>query len=118
MAKILVVDDEPDLRFILRHYFEQAGHQVREAGHGADALERVRESAPDLVVTDLMMPVMDGVDLMRHLRADPATAGIPVLAATGDPQLATLADLTVTKPYRRQAIIAAAEALLTRPRTR
>jgi len=69
LCRILVVDDEPDLRFILRRIFERAGHEVADAGHGADALVCLRESLPDLVVTDIMMPVM------RRLRADPPRRG-------------------------------------------
>ena len=88
MSRILVVDDEPDQRFLLRRLLERAGHEVSEAHHGAAALQAVRESAPDLVVTDVMMPVMDGVELIRCLRGDPATAYIPILAASGDTHLA------------------------------
>ena len=87
-----MVDDEPDQRFLLRRIFERAGHEVSDAGNGAAALQAVRESAPDLVVTDVMMPVMDGVELIRCLRGDPATAHIPVLAASGDTHLAGAAD--------------------------
>ena len=87
MSTILVVDDEPDQRFLLRRIFERAGHEVSDASNGAAALQAVRASAPDLVVTDVMMPVMDGVELIRCLRGDPATADIPVLAASGDTHL-------------------------------
>ena len=85
MPRILVVDDEPDQRFLLRRIFERAGHEVTDAGDGAAALRAVRESPPDLVVTDMMMPVMGGAELIRRLRSEPATAGIPILAASGDP---------------------------------
>src|ERR1700685_1336098 len=66
VSRILVVDDEPDLRFLLRRIFEKAGHEVTDAGHGAEALECVRGSPPELVVTDMMMPVMGGRDLERR----------------------------------------------------
>jgi len=79
----LVVDDEPDLRFILRRIFEKAGHEVIDAGDGAAALECVRRSRPELVVMDMMMPVMNGQELIRRLRADPATAQIAILAVSG-----------------------------------
>ncbi len=72
---------------------------MSEANDGAAALRAVRESAPDLVVTDVMMPVMDGAELIRCLRADPATAHIPILAASGDTHLAGAADAVVPKPY-------------------
>ena len=112
MARILVVDDEPDQRFLLRRIFERAGHEVTEAADGAAALKAVRELSPDLVVTDMMMPVMGGVELIRCLRGDPATAHIPILAATGDPQLAGAADAVVPKPYRCDRLIAVASTLL------
>jgi CheY-like chemotaxis protein len=112
LFKILVVDDEPDLRFLLRRVFEQAGHVVTDAGHGEAALEVVRGSAPDLVVTDMMMPVMDGAELIRRLRADPATAQIPILAVTGDAQLAGDADAVLSKPWKSQQLLSAAITLL------
>jgi CheY-like chemotaxis protein len=109
----LVVDDEPDMRYLLRRIFERAGHEVVDAGHGAAALLAVQVSPPSLVVTDMMMPVMDGTELIRRLRADPATERIPILAATGDPQLATGADAVLPKPYLRAQLLTVANALLT-----
>lgn len=107
-----MVDDEPDQRFLLRRIFERAGYEVTEAGDGAAALGMVRESAPDLVVTDMMMPVMDGAELIRCLRGAPATAHIPVLAASGDGHLAGAADAVVAKPYDWHHLLAVADALL------
>ena len=112
MCRILVVDDEPDLRFSLRRIFERAGHEVADAGHGAQALECVRVSLPELVVTDMMMPVMNGHELIRRLRADPATAHIPILALTGNGELAGSADALLAKPYQPDQILAAANTLL------
>jgi CheY-like chemotaxis protein len=112
VARILVVDDESDQRFLLRRIFERAGHEVSDAGDGAAALRAVRESAPDLVVTDVMMPIMDGVEFIRCLRGDPTTAHLPVLAATGDPKLAGAADAVVSKPYDWRHLVAVADALL------
>jgi len=107
-----VVDDEPDQRFLLRRIFEQAGHEVSDAGDGTSALEKVRELAPDLVVTDMMMPIMGGVELIRKLRGDPATAAIPILAASADSILATDADVAVAKPYSWRHLLEVADALL------
>jgi CheY-like chemotaxis protein len=112
VARILVVDDEPDQRFLLRRIFERAGHEVTEAADGAAALKAVRELSPDLVVTDMMMPVMGGVEFIRRLRGDPATADIPILAATGDPQLAGAANAVVPKPYLCHQLIVVASTLL------
>jgi len=112
VARILVVDDEPAQRFVLRRIFERAGHEVADVGDGAAALRAVRESPPDLVVTDMMMPVMSGNELIRRLRSEPATAGIPILAASGDPHQATGADVVITKPYKREHLTKAADDLL------
>jgi CheY-like chemotaxis protein len=112
LAKILVVDDEPAHRFLLRRIFERAGHEVSDAGDGAAALRAVTESRPDLVVTDMMMPVMGGAELIRRLRSEPATAGIPILAASGDPHLAKGADAVVSKPYAWRHLAEVADALL------
>jgi CheY-like chemotaxis protein len=112
LVRILVVDDEPDLRHIMRRIFERAGHDVTDTSHGAAALDAVHEALPDLVITDMMMPVMGGAELIRRLRADPRTAQIPILAATSDAQQAGNADLVLVKPYQPRQILAAANALL------
>lgn len=113
MPKILVVDDEPDMRLILRRILEQAGHEVAEAGNGAVALESARTVVPDLVVTDNAMPVMGGVEMIRTLRADPATGQIPVLAAAGVPgKLADLADAVLPPIYGREDVLSAVQVLL------
>jgi CheY-like chemotaxis protein len=85
---------------------------VCDAGNGAAALLAVQELAPDLVVTDVMMPVMNGVELIRCLRGDPATAHIPVVAASGDIHLAGAADALVPKPYECRHLVAVVDALL------
>jgi CheY-like chemotaxis protein len=112
LSRILVVDDEPAQRSILRRIFERVGHEVADAGDGASALLAVGKSPPDLVVTDMMMPVMGGAELIRQLRCDPATAGIPILAASGDSHLADGADAVIAKPYAWRDLVAAADALL------
>ena len=112
MSRILVVDDEPAQRSILRRIFERAGHEVADAGDGAAALRAVGKSAPDLVVTDMMMPVIGGAELIRRLRCDPATAGIPILAASGDSHLADGADAVIAKPYKWEQLTEVADGLL------
>ena len=113
-----MVDDEPDLRFLLRWIFERAAYEVIEACDGAAALMAVREWPPDLVVTDMMMPIMDGAELMRRLRCEPATASIPILAATLDSHLVGDADAVIVKPYARQNLLALVDVLLTEGRGR
>ncbi len=109
---MLVVDDEPDLRFILRRTFERAGHQVVDVGHGAAAMAIVSESPPDLVVTDMMMPVMNGPELIAKLRSSPATSSIPIVAVSGDAQLAGAADAVLEKPVRPKDLLAIVHKLL------
>jgi len=112
LSKILVVDDELAQRQLLRRIFEQAGHEVSDAGDGAAALRAVGESPPDLVVTDMMMPVMGGDEFIRRLRSEPATAGIPILAASGDLHLAVGADAVIAKPYKWEQLTEVAHGLL------
>ena len=112
MFRILVVDDEPDLRYLLRRVFERAGHEVADFGNGATALAAAHRSPPDLVVTDMMMPVMGGAELIRRLRADPITARIPILAVTGDSHLAGGAEAVLAKPWTSQQLLAATTALM------
>jgi CheY-like chemotaxis protein len=107
-----VVDDEPDQRFLLRRILQRAEYEVSEANDGAAALRAVRESAPDLVVTDMMMPIMGGVELIRCLRSDPATAHIPILAVSGDTHLAGAADAVLPKPYEWRHLLTLVQALL------
>lgn len=96
----------------MRRTLELAGHVVDEAGNGADAIVSVNATHPDLVVTDIMMPVMDGVELIRWLRTNPATAAIPILAVSGHAQMVERADLLLAKPYGIDDLIQAAHALL------
>jgi len=112
MKRILIVDDESSMRFLLRMILENAGYEILEAHHGAAALERINEWRPDLVVTDLMMPVMNGRDLVGRLRADPETAGIPILLLSANPQaeVATV-DAVMGKPFDPEAVVVAARSL-------
>jgi len=112
MRTILVVDDDSSMRFLFKVLFESAGFEVVEAHHGANALERLRDIRPDLVVTDLMMPVMDGRELIAALRSDPETASIPVIATSA--QLANAshaADAVVMKPFDPNKLLETARSL-------
>ena len=112
MSTVLVVDDEPDLRFLIRRILERAGHDVVEASHGAAALEAVKLSPPELVVTDMMMPVMNGLELIALLRANPDTAAIPILVVSAEAQRAVDADAVLRKPFEPNALTDMANALL------
>jgi two-component system, chemotaxis family, chemotaxis protein CheY len=111
-ARVLVVDDEADLRFILRRCFDRAGYDVLEAGDGAAALRSVQEVRPDLVVTDLVMPVMDGFELIRRLRADPVTADIPIIVVSSNWTMASGADAAVGKPFEVRDVLELAKDLI------
>ena len=112
MAQILIVDDEPDVRFILKLAFEAAGHRITQAHHGVAALERVKESRPDLVVTDVMMPVLGGLELIRRLRSDQQTAAIPILVLSSQPRAVTGADASLAKPFRPHEVLATGLSLI------
>jgi len=79
---VLVVDDDPDLRALLRRMLEREGYLVDEAENGRAALERVRERTPGAILLDLMMPDMDGFEFLEELRRDEAGRGIPVIVIT------------------------------------
>ena len=115
MATILIVDDRPTNRQFLLTLLGYGGHRLLEAANGAEALERVRAERPDLVITDILMPAMDGYELVAHLRADPDLAPIPVIfytATYSEPQAKALADscgvrIVLPKPCDPERILAA-----------
>lgn len=108
VVTILVVDDESNMRLLIRMILESAGYEVVEAAHGAAALDRVKESRPDMMVTDLMMPVMSGRELVERLRADPETASLPIIVVSANSSsVATAADAVLGKPFDPDALVAA-----------
>ena len=82
--RVLLVEDAPFLRYAFSRLLRTHGYDVMEASDGQEALECVSYFQPDLVVTDLMMPVMDGVKLIEALRQNPETANLPIVAVTAD----------------------------------
>jgi CheY-like chemotaxis protein len=102
MATILVADDERPLRELLVAVFGAIGHRVLEARDGRQALELVAAERPDAIVSDVMMPVMDGVELCRRVKADAATSRLPIVlmsAAAGRRVEGSGADAFVSKPF-------------------
>jgi CheY-like chemotaxis protein len=102
---VLVVDDYPDAREMYGEYLKYSGFDVIEAANGAQALERAVADSPDIILMDLSLPVMDGREATRRLKADPRTADIPVVALTGHALAGILegakeagCDAFVTKP--------------------
>ena len=105
-ATILVVDDDPVILQLLQVNFEMEGFTVITAADGQEGVERTRADRPDIVVSDVMMPRMTGLELVAELKADPETAKIPVLLLTAKAQQADIsagldqgADDYVTKPF-------------------
>ncbi len=82
---LLVVDDEQDITTFLVQALSVHGYEVRSASNGLEALERIGESMPDLILLDLKMPGMDGYEVIRHLKGDEATRGIPIIVITASP---------------------------------
>jgi CheY-like chemotaxis protein len=82
MYSVLLVDDEPDLLAVSHLILSGEGYDVHCASNGAEALERVKQRVPDLIITDWMMPLMGGAELCRRLRAQPDLAPVPILVHT------------------------------------
>lgn len=116
---VLVVDDDPVIQRLLRVNFEMEGYEVLVAVDGVDGLERARAEHPDIVVLDIMMPRMSGLDVAKSLKADPDTASIPVLLLSAKAQEADLvagdesgADDYLTKPFDPLHLLQRVEKLL------
>ena len=82
--RVLLVEDAPFLRYAFGRLLRMEGFDVKEVNDGQEALDCLASFRPDLVLTDLMMPVMDGVELIAHIRADPEFSSVPVVAITAD----------------------------------
>ena len=113
--RILVVDDDPDTRYVFRLIFEAADYEVDEAPNGLAALGAVKKSRPDLLITDLLMPFMDGLALINRLRSERRTARLPIIAVSGNPdakEAAARADAVVGKPFDRRQLLDVVRSLL------
>jgi DNA-binding response OmpR family regulator len=121
MSRVLVVEDDTDIADLIVHYLQKAGHVVDRVGSGALVMPRVFSAHPDLIVLDLMLPGMDGMQVCEALRRETATAAIPIIMLTargeeGD-RIAGLelgADDYVTKPFSPKELVARVAALLRR----
>jgi two-component system phosphate regulon response regulator PhoB len=118
---VLVVEDEAALATMLRYNLEKQGYRVEEAADGQEALTRIAETQPDLVLLDWMLPQMSGLEVCRQLRRRPATRDLPVIMVTArtDDQdavrgLNTGADDYIAKPFSMDALLARIRALLRR----
>jgi CheY-like chemotaxis protein len=117
---VLIADDHVDTRVVLKHYLEAFGLDVGEASDGADALESMRTARPDALILDVQMPRMDGIALMKAIRADEKLYDLPVLMLSGgDSQSADVKDATAAganeclcKPAHPRAVFEAVRTLM------
>jgi len=123
MAKesILVVDDEEDILELVRYNLAREGYQVMCVASGEEVLKAARSSLPDLVVLDLMLPGVDGLEVCKILKRDPKTAGVPIVMLTAKGEEADIvtglelgADDYVTKPFSPTVLVARIRAVLRR----
>jgi CheY-like chemotaxis protein len=118
--RILVVEDESSILTALTLLLEMEGYRVAEASNGRQALERLSAFAPDLIITDYMMPYMDGIEMIRQIRNDAAFSDVPILlisaALPTDVKLAELADATLSKPVSIDRLLEVVQQLLVRRR--
>ena len=122
-SRVLIVEDEPDIRDLLVFHLEREGYHVSKARTGTDALRQVKASPPDLVLLDIMLPELDGLEVCRRLRREPATAALPIvmLTAKGDEVDRVLglelgADDYIVKPFSPKELVARVRAVLRRTR--
>lgn len=120
-TKILVVEDEKNIVKLISYNLEREGFRVSVAKDGAEGLESVRKNPPDLVILDLMLPKMDGLEICRQIRADRKTASLPVIMLTAKTQEADRvvglelgADDYIPKPFSPRELIARVRAILRR----
>src|SRR5215813_724147 len=117
-AKVLVIEDDRSLAEVLSYNLKGAGYEVLVATDGQDGLLKAETKSPDLVVLDLMLPVVDGLDVCRRLRAQPATREIPIIMLTAKAEesdeivgFSLGADDYVTKPFSVKVLLERIKAL-------
>jgi len=110
--KILVVDDEPTIVRLMEFILARQGHEMLVAVNGEEALEKIRAHSPDLVLLDIMMPRIDGYEVARAVRADPATASLPIIMLSAKAQEEDIrrgvgigVDEYITKPFSPEHLV-------------
>jgi two-component system, OmpR family, phosphate regulon response regulator PhoB len=118
---VLVVEDEAAIATMLRYNLEKQGYRVAEASDGQEALTRIQEQQPDIVLLDWMLPLMSGIEVCRQIRRKPATRDLPIIMVTARTEdqdavrgLNTGADDYITKPFHIDSLLARMRALLRR----
>jgi two-component system alkaline phosphatase synthesis response regulator PhoP/two-component system response regulator VicR len=119
MPRILAVDDEPNIVRLIQVNLERQGYQVETANNGRQALEKVRANRPDLLVSDVMMPEMDGFELLKNVRADASLSDLPIIMLTAKGADKDImegytrgADMYLTKPFNPQELLQFVKRLL------
>jgi CheY-like chemotaxis protein len=117
MTTVLVVDDEPFIALALEAALEDAGYQVATAANGRQALEQLAVAQPDIVLLDMMMPIMSGPAMLRAMHADPGLRGIPVIILSSLPEATMRAHTDsvgaiLRKPYSADEVLRAIERVL------
>jgi CheY-like chemotaxis protein len=119
---VLVVEDDPATRRLYTLTLAAGGFDTEEAHNGFQALDKATSTRPDLILSDIAVPGLDGIELCRRLRADARTAAIPILAVTGhddrhypDRARAAGANRVLIKPFAAETLVAEARLLLTAP---
>jgi two-component system alkaline phosphatase synthesis response regulator PhoP len=121
VEKIIVVDDEENIRELVRYNLAREGYRVTTVGSGEEALQHVRTNVPDLIILDLMLPGIDGLDVCRELKNDSKTAHIPIVMLTVKGEESDIviglelgADDYITKPFSPKILLARLKAVLRR----
>lgn len=119
MSKILVVDDMPAQLELMCQYLAQSGYTIITAANGEEALAKAKKNAPDVIVTDWMMPIMGGLDLCRQLKKKTETANIPIIACTVKNRdvdrlwaMKQGIQIYLTKPYTAEELIDAIQQVI------
>jgi CheY-like chemotaxis protein len=121
---VLVVEDDPETRHFYMGVLAAAGFSVTEAHNGFQAFDKATETLPDLILTDIAVPGLDGIELCRRLRADPRTSAVPLLAVTGyedrhypDRVTEAGADRVMLKPVQPHVLVDEVQRLVSRTAT-